>query len=202
MPRTRPRPFSLGDLMILVAATAFGLALARWIAILYEAPRGLSSFMSYGRSRAQSWPQALWLEEPGCFAGMLTVALVALRWRHPRPPAARVLRQPGAVACLAAAATIVVGGGWSLAETALERNRSDAARPGAGHANGFYWVEAIGSVPMTVAVAWMALALGGRWSPERSWIDRAGIAMGAYWVAWYILGYFDVALDFLMPYPQ
>jgi hypothetical protein len=34
-----------------------------------------------------------------------------------------------------------------------------------------------------VAGAWIALALAGRWRPERSWIDRLGRAIGVFWIA-------------------
>jgi hypothetical protein len=33
-----------------------------------------------------------------------------------------------------------------------------------------------------VLAIWSVLGLSGAWRPERSWIDRAGRALGAYWV--------------------
>jgi hypothetical protein len=33
-----------------------------------------------------------------------------------------------------------------------------------------------------VAGAWLALALSGRWRPERDWLDRAGRALGVCWI--------------------
>jgi hypothetical protein len=33
-----------------------------------------------------------------------------------------------------------------------------------------------------VAGAWLALALSGRWRPERDWLDRAGRVLGVCWI--------------------
>jgi hypothetical protein len=38
-----------------------------------------------------------------------------------------------------------------------------------------------------VAVAWLALAVTGRWHPERSWIDRLGRALGLGWLVIFLL---------------
>ena len=35
---------------------------------------------------------------------------------------------------------------------------------------------------LPVATAWMALALGRRWRPEPSWVDRTGRALGFAWI--------------------
>ena len=34
-----------------------------------------------------------------------------------------------------------------------------------------------------VAVAWLTLALSGRWRPRPDWLDRAGRALGIFWLA-------------------
>ena len=39
------------------------------------------------------------------------------------------------------------------------------------------------AVGPAVAAAWMVQALAGRWRPERSWVDRLGRVLGAYWIA-------------------
>ena len=200
MPRSRPRPFTLGDGMALIAALAFGFALARWEAAPYVVPRSSPDGHSWSGMRAGSWPMALWMGPPGCYAAAGTLALVALRWRRPRPPAARIIRQPGAVACLAAAGSLLLAGGLALAAMALERNDATGRRPPGGYENNWYWGVAIQPTSVTVAGAWLALALGGRWSPERSWIDRAGIALGVYWIARYPLGWLALPLQILWPY--
>ena len=35
----------------------------------------------------------------------------------------------------------------------------------------------------TILGGWLVLILSGRWRPDRSWIDRAGTAIGAMWIA-------------------
>jgi hypothetical protein len=52
-----------------------------------------------------------------------------------------------------------------------------------------------------VAAGWAILALGRRWRPERSWIDRLGAALGAYWIlfgtiAWLASGVPDLVRFF------
>jgi hypothetical protein len=57
-------------------------------------------------------------------------------------------------------------------------------RPGFQRAGGFQqaWVVAIRWAYTAVLGSWLALALSRRFRPERSWIDRAGRALGLYWV--------------------
>ena len=44
-----------------------------------------------------------------------------------------------------------------------------------------------------VAAAWTIQAIGGRWRPEPTWIDRAGRLLGAFWIVttpfpWFTFG--------------
>ena len=201
MPRSRPRPFTLGDAMALVAASAFGFALVQWEATPRPMPPGLTASCSYGRSRPTSWPGALWLGGPTCFAAAWTLALAALRWRRPRPPASRILRQPGALACLAVGGSILLNGGLVAVDAWVKGPTPGDAPPCFGYVNGMYWNQARGPTSLLVAGLWLTLALGGRWSPERSWIDRAGIATGCYWLGEYVVFILGAILDHLAPYP-
>jgi hypothetical protein len=83
--------------------------------------------------------------------------LLALRLVSPRPPAAELLRQPG----LWASAGLVLGVALMLTLRLFQ--------------------PAI--FPSSVALAWLGLALSGRWRAERSWIDRSGRIVGACWLA-------------------
>ncbi len=175
------RRFTIADGMILVAATAAGLA---WIGRVLPTMTG-------------NWPQAgssfdrAWMLAVGGTALALpcvlawTVAVLVLRLRGPRPSWRRIVRQPGAVACLAAslgllAASVLMAsviaylwmsGRWSgaswkdLAGTLLEWE---------GLASPF--------VGVGVAISWAMLAIEGRWRSERGWIDRAGRALGLFWI--------------------
>jgi hypothetical protein len=86
-----------------------------------------------------------------------TFTLLALRLLSPRPPAAELVRQPG----LWASVGVVLG----VASMLTLR----------------YFQPAI--LPASVALAWLGLALSGRWRAERSWIDQSGRALGACWLA-------------------
>ena len=48
---------------------------------------------------------------------------------------------------------------------------------------------------LVVALAWLIMALGGWWRPERSWIDRLGEVLGASWIvmmlAWLVVGFIE-----------
>jgi uncharacterized paraquat-inducible protein A len=86
-----------------------------------------------------------------------TFTLLALRLLSPRPPVADLVRQPG----LWASGGVVLGAASMLTL--------------------HYFQPVI--FPASVALAWLGLALSGRWRAERSWIDRSGRIVGACWLA-------------------
>lgn len=161
MPIRRCRPFTILDAMILVAATAVGLALARTI---------VGDAIMMPRS-------PMWVARPITYLLLAwTLAFLPLRLRNPRPPLRRLMRQPGMVACAAVAVVVLIdatswGTYWAKAgpRTAglmLERFwRGHSQHPGPA-----------------VAVAWLGLALGRRARPEPGWIDRIGRFIGVLWL--------------------
>ncbi|MDG3006867.1 hypothetical protein [Paludisphaera mucosa] len=178
-PCTR-RPFGLSDAMILVAAAAIGLALARTPA----------AFVAHMFSRMPSRPPVhrtfAYLYDGFAAAfpmvAALTLAAILLRFRRPRPTFRRLVRQPGLIACAAAATALVIGllhslpvgfnfmgtsgfDGWTYYASITESHACDYA----------------------VVGAWLATALSGRWRPERSWIDRLGRVLGAAWIGVIVL---------------
>jgi hypothetical protein len=42
------------------------------------------------------------------------------------------------------------------------------------------------AVAIGVAASWLALAIVGRWNPERAWDDRLGRFLGALWMIFYL----------------
>jgi hypothetical protein len=179
------RRFTLLDAMILVAATAVGLALAReWarmitmMGILASPEEGLLPELApLTRQVVLGWPVVT----------MATLAVVALRLRRPRPPRRRLFAPPGVVACVVAACVIAL----DLAHHALimiedyfqyPQPANDAVRWGELERRSFQTVAST-SVGFAVAASWLAMALARRWRPERTWIDRAGIVVGWLWIA-------------------
>lgn len=163
------RRFTIIDGMVLVSAIAVGLGLVRlgrWSIIV---PRGMG---------ARNWFAALvgWPIAAAPCVLMVSAALLALRFVGPRPPRRRIFRRPGAMACLSAVVTPITSGWplWAVME-ALGWHSGD---PG--------W-ETIVIIQVLqcgagVVVSWLVLKLAGLRCARRDWIDRAGIAVGCYWI--------------------
>jgi hypothetical protein len=161
------RKITILDGMILVAATAAGLAVAR-LDLDY-----------YGRSPLTAW---VWAVGPAsCLFAAWSVALLGLRLRQPRPRLIQLARQPGFVACVVTVVAMGVGSAWALLKL---RSLDVSWMP--FH---LYWTDAVFWVRQAVAGAWLALIIGRLWRPKPSWIDRSGRLVGAYWVVCFVLGH-------------
>jgi hypothetical protein len=184
----KTRPFGLVDAMILVVAVAAGLLVNRVdLLTLYFASRWSNSDAYY---RIE---YALWLVLPHVVS--MTVALVAMRIRQPRPPFRRLARQPGAVACMVASATLLLIACWIISAAATNRviefSQSVTRLPGrGGHGTGGALGRPFSGRTLTVyadrvgfavAGAWLSLLLAGSWRPEPTWIDRFGRAIAWLW---------------------
>jgi hypothetical protein len=182
----KPRPFGLIDAMLLVAAVAVGLWVNRTEGLGFES---LWYGDSYGRIQ-----DVLSLVLPHVAA--MTMALVAIRMRRPRPPLRRLFRSPGAVACAVASAAIVLIACWSASVTAVGRgitysqyvewlpnNGGHGKGAGVPHPfSGRLLIVYGDEVGFAVVGAWLMFLLAGRWRPERTWMDRAGRALGWIWL--------------------
>jgi hypothetical protein len=175
------RRMTLLDAMILIAATAGGLAMIRG-----PVPGVLHILPS-------SPPIPFLIPRPALDAGLLTLAawplpamwtlaLLTIRLRPPRPPWRRLSRQPGVTACCAVA-FVALFNTLLLAGLSLK----------VGFDGDLFPVTAL-PVGLAVAVTWATLRMGGRWRPVPSPLDRAGRLLGAYWVAMIPLS-FVVALS-------
>jgi hypothetical protein len=160
------RKMNLVDLMIVVAAMAAGLGLAR-TALSNDDPRrpGLVSTPRYRAGYAIQYVHDLTLP---CVA-MLSIAAVVLRLRKPRPGAVEMVQQPG---CLASG--VAVCGMACVGLMAL-------TQPFGRMFNLFFSLSLFNGV--MVGFAWISRAIGGRWKPEPGWIDRLGRVLGAAWIA-------------------
>ncbi len=122
-----------------------------------------------------------------------TLALCVLRLRQPRPSLALCLRRPGASAC--AVATIVLSLEVVNYFLDLATRFSDVVmltNSAGGYAKGMRLAGltlsngmafSIGQAPgVAVAGAYVALWSSRLWRSESTWIDRAGHALGWFWI--------------------
>jgi hypothetical protein len=209
MQRSRRSIYRLHDVMIAVAFTAIGLA---WVQAEWEPIRRLAGPIRgwYFVPRYSIRDQPIYLSTRSVVAtGFYVLAGVASPWpvfllyRSRRPGRTwrfgRV-RRPGAVACLAA--TVVLS--FELLQAALDPGRGshrvnvwfqvDAHevwirhldRPTFGAAKRDPFFGMLYGMPrhagLIVAGAWLALILARAWRPEPTWVDRAGRALGVFWL--------------------
>ncbi len=174
----RRRGFTILDGIILVAVLAVGFALARnyWRGSDFGVLRGMSD---------PQWTTNLVAAISSRFVCPAMLGMLIVRMRRPRPSLRRLVYQPGLAACLAGSVAMATGGAIVLSLW-LFRTVSISS------ADSSYWPFVVGRIGPAVVTVWIALILFRRWKPERSWIDRTGCVLGAYWVllGLYELGYY------------
>jgi len=191
------RRCTLLDAMVLVAATAIGLSLARTYS--REAlNNNLEGYPSLPKVLLSIWAAIVAvLPVPA----MWSIALFGLGLRQPRPALRRLVRQPGIVAAGAVtlvAAIRLVGFITLIARTPSNRFYTlglsffeafsvQISYPGPTSAatvhNSAYFASSAFGVSMAVAAGWLLLFVSGRWRSEPFWIDRIGRALGVFWIA-------------------
>jgi hypothetical protein len=174
------RRFTLADGLALVAATAAGLALMRvaFGATLAMILRDITYLPSRPEEVLDRVATLLLVLVMSCLATW-TVAVALLVLRRPRPGLRRLVRRPGAMACLAAGvATLANLAIYLAAEGSRLAEMSNWAGP-----------ILVSSILAGTAVAscWLTMAASGRWRAERAWLDRLGRALGFAWLASYPL---------------
>jgi hypothetical protein len=190
---TKPRRFTVLDMMVLVAATGVGIALILvyvrtsfdlkdngGIANNYSFFR-LAEDRSFFRFMKTSWT---WVHLPILLILTWVPALVFLRFLQPRPHFKRLFRQPGMVACFATLLVMACLGVDMVVDIANGKIEQFVGANDCILASFFGHLDELREVtPYAVATAWALLAMVGRWRGEPSWIDRAGRLIGGFWVA-------------------
>lgn len=177
---TPTRRFGLGDAMILISAVAIGTALARTPVAFFLSRPAVNSADPPLRRLFEGIRGASMTLYPAMTS--LTYATVVLGLRRPRPSFHRIFRRSGMIACAAATVgSLYVFLTW--APTLLQ------TWGGGNFAGMLYnvWSMTSRQCGDTVIGAWVALALGGRWRSERTWIDRMGRTIGAIWIGVVVL---------------
>jgi hypothetical protein len=180
------RRFTVGDAMILVAANAMALGLQR---IPLDQTRPFEILPDYFETPEGGWEVrvvmlriaefTIWPVIPVLAAW--TVALLALRLRGPRPSRRRLGRLPGAMAAILG--TIAVGCATALGVVMALTFDPDLER-------GFVRTVDLGSILAGAMIlgGWIAIAVGGRWRPEPTWLDRTGRVLGVSWIVAGLVG--------------
>jgi len=194
------RKLGIRDAMVLIAATAVGLAVFPLAFDDYfRLGTGLSASviaLTTPQNGSTNWAWAFY-DIYGHFAAILlpfcwawTIALAGLHLIGPRPGASRLRHQPGANACVSATiayvcASIILCLILALSSPRVESFESDV------HWSEFLPIWSVFFVPPLIGFAvlgsWLFLVFGRSWRPERSWIDLAGRLLGVYWIGTIIL---------------
>jgi hypothetical protein len=111
----------------------------------------------------------------------VSVAIFFIRLRRPRPPIARIARQPGFQMGVAVCLAVVEG---VIARRILEwRHATPQMMPLSARLT----IGSLYVVGPLIATLWATLALSGCWRPEQSWIDRLGRLLGWLWLSGYTI---------------
>jgi len=182
MRATERRSFGITDGMVLIAATAVGLAMTRLI-VPDVTPQEIWETLTTPPRDGWSFFDALEMfAEKGAILivpslAAWTLATLIMRLRAPRSPWRRLTRQPGMMASLLATAV-----------TGLVSIGSALLWPKPNPFHSLDWSPVIvmfGSllVGSFVLSSWVTMAVCGRWRPEPTWLDRLGRFLGVLWIA-------------------
>jgi hypothetical protein len=176
------RPFGIADALIVIAAIALGLTVTRSLVPGLTPQMLWDAFAAIPQAELTFWGVMAGAAEAGSLLVIptytfTTLACLAMRLRAPRPAQHRFVRQPGAMACLAVTCTIALATGPVVAI----RMYAASENPGSqDFIVAVYMVAAF--LGVGIVSCWTAMALSGRWRPERTWIDRLGRLIGLGWV--------------------
>jgi hypothetical protein len=166
------RRFTLIDAMVMVAATAVGLAMARAYDPQFSG-EPLPDFLKRG------WGA------PSCLMVALGLFLIPLRLWRPRLRPRDDLLEPGMAASYATGMAVVVSTILNFTHSiVMEGSLKRIAR-----------LEVFNSVshqhrtliPWAVLGAWLTLAAMGHWRPATSWIEWTGRVVALYWCLYPVL---------------
>ena len=171
------RKFTLSDAMVLVAAAAGAMTLARF---------GLSLPSHRSATAPQYWiaPVRIRVDEISAFLLSWTLALLALRPARPRQRWSRLARQPGLAACY----STTVGFAFGLLHFVCFIGDVARSFKATGSRLDAWLYHSLlggcsGMIATCIAMAWLTLRMSGRWQRDADWIGRAGSVLGWSWIA-------------------
>jgi hypothetical protein len=203
MDRPMPsRKFLLSDAIVIVAATAVAMAMVRPF-VGSQVDAAWKPFATFPSPSYTRWLNAGWaaILVASPFAMMWSLAVLGLTLRPPRARRGQLARRPGLVAGMSVAVVIAFRlVGWATMRLRLVgksmismhypesmNGESIGSRmvwdPGFFPFGAIHALNSIAMIGVAVAASWMLLAMSGRWRADPSWSDRAGRALGVYWIA-------------------
>jgi hypothetical protein len=159
------RRFTLNDAIILMAALSCGFALARWA---WAESIPLQRFP--GTVRVRFMIEDTIKAASACVA-TLSIALLLLRVRSPRPRIPQLWREPGVIGC----ATAAISMAWLCGVYVFAFPKPSLSS--------LLLVGPVG-VGMAIGSAWLVIWCDGSWEANAHWIDRLGRAIC---VCWFVL---------------
>jgi hypothetical protein len=191
MMKASRRKFTLLDVMIMVAAGAVSVFLTRIHReqlIRGNAYEWTGDHIPWSKAWLVSY--AWWVKGwTFCWLVPCSWAFLLIRIRRPRPPLTHLLLQPGMAALGPTCLLMMLAGALSLAKTALSPPSPTFLYIG-------YRLNLLTEQGgLAAAAAWLLLTFTGRCRPESSWIDRAGAALGACWIASWLSSFISMVLD-------
>ncbi len=165
----RCRPFNVVDGMILVAATAVGLALTpdHWSRDIKWSWQGMIDPYYDATGAVVRGFISVWLS--------WTISFAICRLRQPRPSLRRLRYQPGLVACQATLSLLVLAVFYDILAFAITKQGF--------YITGYLPFQMSFLTPPLVGGSWLTLWYVRRWKPEPGWIDRMGRLLGWGWIA-------------------
>ena len=202
----RSRPFGLSDALLLIAATALGLAVTRSLSgflaidrsesINYRrnGPTPIGHRTTLSRAYVEIGPPPtsyvahvrFWIERAvfwtcPCLLAW-TLAVLARAVLSPRRPRFKLLRQPGIMAGVACLTAFCVA---ALESPAMLVTWWPRTAPPTFHWEDwwlFTWFNLPRTAGYSVALTWLVLILSGCWAANREWLDRLGRFLGLCWI--------------------
>lgn len=175
------RRFTIADGMILIAATACGLAWSVRVCAEYTQMRTMpvGSWMWF-----RYWAAAVPVMALPCVL-FLTIAVAILRVVRPRPSWRRTACQPGMTASLATLVALTIALPLIGIFNAINMTKHPADFDFWRELRRNLFVMTVMAAPIAgfaIIVSWTLLAVQRRWRRERTWIDLVGRMLGVTWI--------------------
>jgi hypothetical protein len=183
MAETWQRQFHILDGILLIAAMAVGIAPTRQTTILYVIEeKFVNKFFPDG---ARHPLEAGSMSDLGVyFFAPFSLALAIFYFWLPGMKRGRLLTKPGFVAVVTASMVMI------LRLTQFEIDIALDPPEQFGICRLIYFVTTCPPAAIAVISAWIMMCMVGRWRAERSWVDRAGRAIGAGRIGMALLDWF------------